>query len=309
MCILRVRATFLFFFVNGSHVFFLTSDSGEKNISFEKKFRHFCWNCILSVPRTFWGVFIKNVLVFQFKLVFQAKFIELPAEIFQQSSKMLFEPKRFELWRNFSTESSKRHFKCPEEHIYKNNILTLWNKFQLWARKCRICGGKFAALLSNLHFCLRMGNWKNSFERIFTFCDFFRTSWEHVLVSSLYHSRHGVPNWIPPAKRNISIRKDFVRKRFVLSLLWAQFFEHSMKSFGNVVKTSLLVHRSTLRKVIFFEFFKIVFGFWAIIVRTSGENVQQCFQMCILRVRGTFLFFFVNGSHVLFNFGLKRKTY
>ena len=137
------------------------------------KFRQFCWNCILSVPRTFWGVFIQNVLVFQFSLVFQAKFFDLPAEIFQQSSKMHFEPKLFEVWRNFSTESSKRHFKSPEEHIDKNNKLTLWNSFRLWARKCRICGGKFAALLSSLHFCLRMGNWKNSFERIFTFCDFF----------------------------------------------------------------------------------------------------------------------------------------
>ena len=204
---------FFGFFVKGSHVF-LTSDSGKKNCSFEKKFRHFCWNCILIVARTFWGVFIENVLVFQFSLVFQAKFIELPAEIFQQSSKMHFEPKLFELWRKFSTESSKRHFTCPEEHFYKNNMLTLWNNFRLWAGKCRICGGKFSALLSNLHFCLRMGNWKNSFERIFTFPDFFRTSREHFLVFSLYHSRHCGPNWIPPAKRNKSIRKNFKRKCF-----------------------------------------------------------------------------------------------
>ena len=179
MCILRVRGTFSFFLWMVL-MFFLTSDSGEKTISFEKKFRHFCWNCILSVPRTFWGVFIQNVLVFQFSLVFQAKFIELPAEIFQQSSKMHFEPKLFEVWRNFSTESSKRHFKSPEEHIDKNNKLTLWNNFRLWARKCLICGGNFAALISNLLFCPQMGNWKNSFERIFTFSDFFRTSREHV---------------------------------------------------------------------------------------------------------------------------------
>ena len=134
--------------------------------------------------------------------------------MFQQSSKMHFEPKLFELWQKFSTESSKRHFTCPEEHFDKNNMLTLWNNFRLWARKCRICGGKFAALLSNLHFCLRMGNRKNSFERIFTFSDFVRTSREHFLVFSLYHSRHGGPNWIPPAKRNISIKKNFKRKFF-----------------------------------------------------------------------------------------------
>ena len=163
---------FFGFFVNGSHVFF-NFGLRQRKIFLKKKFRHFCWNCILSVPRTFWGVFIKNVLVFQFSLVFQAKFIKLPAEIFQQSSKMHFEPKRFELRRKFSTESSKRHFTCPEEHFYKNNILTLWNNYRLWAMKCRICGGEFAALLSNLHFCLRMGNWKNSFERIFIFLIFF----------------------------------------------------------------------------------------------------------------------------------------
>ena len=115
---------------------------------------------------------MENVLVFQFSLVFKAKFIELPAEIFQQSSKMHFEPKLFDLWRIFWTESSEMHFTCPEEHFYKNNMLTSWNNFRLWARKCRICGGKFAALLSNLHFCLRMGNWKNSFERFFIFLIF-----------------------------------------------------------------------------------------------------------------------------------------
>ena len=107
---------FFGFFVNGFHVF-LNFGLRQKNISFEKKIRHFCWNCILCVPRTFWGVFIKNVSVFQFSLVFQAKFIELPAEIFQQSSKMLFEPKRFELGRNFWTELSKMHYTCPEEHF------------------------------------------------------------------------------------------------------------------------------------------------------------------------------------------------
>ena len=188
-------------------------------------------------------------------------------------------------------------------------MLTLWNNFRLWARKCRICGGKFAPLLVKLLFGLQMVNWKNSFEGNFAFSDFFWTSREHFLVFSVYLSRHGGPNWIPQSKRNISIRKKFVRKLFVLSGLWAHFFEHSFKFFRHVVKTSLLVHRSTLRKVIFLEFSKIVFGLWAIIVQTSGENVQQCFQMCILRVRGTFLFFFVNGSHVLFNFGLKLKTY
>ena len=93
--------------------------------------------------------------------------------------------------------------------------------------------------------------------------------------------------------------------------LWGKVFKLSLKYIRHGCQNySLRVQRSTLRKVIFFwGFFKIVFGLWSIMVRTSGENVQQCCQMCILCVRGTFLFFFVNGSHVLFNFGLKLKTY
>ena len=118
----------------------------------KKKLRRFCWNSILSVPRTFWGVFIKNVLVFQLSLVFQAKFIELPAEIFQQSSKMHFEPKLFDLWRIFWTESSKMHFTCPEEHFDENivgfskQISILGEKTADWRRKIRSVGIKSALL-------------------------------------------------------------------------------------------------------------------------------------------------------------------
>ena len=54
---------------------------------------------------------------------------------------------------------------------------------------------------------------------------------------------------------------------------------------------SLLVHRSTLRKVIFFEFFRNVFGFRAKIVYISGEKFPQRCQNCILRVQISFRFF------------------
>ena len=51
---------------------------------------------------------------------------------------------------------------------------------------------------------------------------------------------------------------------------------------------NLRVQRSTLRKVSFFwDFFKIVFGLWAIIVQTSGETFQQRCQNCIPRVQRT----------------------
>ena len=51
---------------------------------------------------------------------------------------------------------------------------------------------------------------------------------------------------------------------------------------------SLRVQSSNLRKVIFFwDFCRIVFGLWAIIVQTSGETFQQRCQNCIPRVQRT----------------------
>ena len=140
-------------------------------------------------------------------------------------------------------------------------MLTLWNSLRLWARKCRICGGKFATLLVKLLFGLQMVNWKNSFEGNFTFFDFFWTSREHFLVFSVYLSRRGGPNWIPQAKRNISIRKNFVRKLFVFSGIWADFFEHSLKSFRHVVKTTVYEFRGApWGRLSFFEIFSKLFS-------------------------------------------------
>ena len=179
-------------------------------------------------------------------------------------------------------------------------MLTLWNNFRLWARKCRICGGNFAALLIKLLFGLQMGNWKNNFEGNFTFSDLFRTSRElfwffrciilGMVIQTEFHQPRGTYQLGKILWEKFLSFPDYERN--FLNIQWSRL--------GIVVKTSLLVHRSTLRKVIFFEFFKIFFGLWAIIVQTSGEKFQQRFQMCILRVRRTFLFFFVNDSHVFF---------
>ena len=199
----------------------------------------FCQNCILNVRE------LLN------ELFFQKHFFPFSME---------FERKVFELCRNVSTKSSKMNFTCPDEHYDKNILLTLWNNCWLWAKEYRICSGKFAALLSNLHFCLQMSNWKNGFERLFTFFDFLWTSREHFLVFSLYHSRHGGPNWISLAKRNISCKKNFVRKLFVLSVLWAQFFEHSLKSFRHVAKTTVYLFMGALwERLSIFENFSNVF--------------------------------------------------
>ena len=67
--------------------FFLTSGSREKNLSFEKKVSSVLSNLHSILPRTFWGIPFTKTIFFQFSLHFQ--------------------PKLFELWRNFSSESSK----------------------------------------------------------------------------------------------------------------------------------------------------------------------------------------------------------
>ena len=139
-------------------------------------------------------------------------------------------------------------------------MLTLWNSFRLWARKCHICGGNCTALLIKLLFGLQMGNWKNNFEGNFTFSDLFRTSRENFLVFSVYHSKLGGPNWIPQAKMNISIRKKIVRKLFVLSGVWAQFFEHSLKSFRHVIKTTVYLFTGALWERLFFPKFSKLFS-------------------------------------------------
>ena len=81
------------------------------------------------------------------------------------------------LSQNFSNFGETFQQNC-QKGIYMSRG-TLWQKqYDDFAKQIPTCfrqrnvgffGGKFAAFLSNLHFCLRMGNWKNSFERIFIF--------------------------------------------------------------------------------------------------------------------------------------------
>ena len=137
--------------------------------------------------------------------------------------------------------------------------------------------------------CLQVGNWKNIFERNFTFSLFFRTSREHFFVFSLNHFRNGRRNCFFQAKRNISIKMKNLTKPFFSSFpdyegifpkLSLNYLRHGWQNH------SLRVQKSTLRKVIcFWEFFKRVFGLWAIIVQTSVEMFQQRCPNCILRVQ------------------------
>ena len=92
------------------------------------------------------------------------------------------------------------------------------------------------------------------------FLIFFGRPGNMFLVFLVYPSRLGGPNWIPQAKMNISIRKKFVRKRFVLSGLWAHFFEHALKSFRHVVKITVYLFTEAFWERLFFPNFSKLFS-------------------------------------------------
>ena len=134
---------------------------------------------------------------------------------------MEFERRFFQLCRNFSTKLSKTHFTCPQEHFYKNTMLILCSNFRLWARKCRICGGKFAGLLSNEHYLFPNGQSEEYFCKKL---NFFRMSRELFLVCSLNQFRNGCQNCIFHARKNIPIKKNILTKLFIIIFgLWGNF--------------------------------------------------------------------------------------
>ena len=202
-CILRVQRTSRFSFAKFCHVSF-NFVFERKKILVLKKVSSNLSKLHSKRPRTFWGIFFSKSLFLQFSMEFEQRF--------------------FQLCRNFSTKLSKMNFTCPENHFEKNIKLTLWNNFRLWERKRRICGGKFAALLSNLHFCLQMGNWKNSFERIFTFFDCFRTSknifwfFRRIIQGMVVQTEFYQPRGTYPIRKNL--RENFCPLRTMSAVFW-----------------------------------------------------------------------------------------
>ena len=141
----------------------------------------------------------------------------------------------------------------------------------------------FAAeiLQPSYQICSFVSRWafgRTVLKEFLLFLIFFGRPGNIFLVFSVYLSRLGGPNWIPQAKMNISIRKKFVGKRFVLSGLWAHFFEHSFKSFRHVIKTTVYVFRGTLwRKHCWLLEINSTCG--RKIFRFAPENFQDCCHM------------------------------
>ena len=248
-------------------MFYLTSSSSERNLSSEKRVSSVWSKLPLNVRELFVELFFPNVF---FSIQYG-----IWAMIYPALSK-------------FSTKLSKTHFTCPREHFYKNILLTLWNNFRLWARKCRICGGTFAALLIKLLFCLQMGISKNSFEGNFTFSDFF--------------GRPGNIFWyFPCIIRGMVVQTEFHKPRWtypIRKILWENFL--SFPDYERIISNSHWSLLGMLSKLVYFfrgalwerlsffwEFFKRLFGLWAIIVQTSGEMFQQRCQNFIPRVQRT----------------------
>ena len=122
-----------------------------------------------------------------------------------------FEAKLFEIWQNFSTESSKRQFTCREEH-YDENIVGFLKQISILSEKISDLRRKNCSLVIKSALLSPDGQLEKNFWRKFYFVIFFGRPGNNFWFFSLYQSRHGDPNWIPPAKRNISIRKNFKRK-------------------------------------------------------------------------------------------------
>ena len=190
-------------------MFYLTSGSSEKNLSFQKiKFRQFCQICILYVPELCEEFYSQKQIFSNLDCIFSQNFSN-SGETFQQNRQHAFYVSR--------------------GTIYKNIMLTLWNNFRLWARKCRSCGGNFAALLIKPLFCLETGNWKNSFLGNFTFSAFFgrpavifcffRCINRGMVVQTQFHKPRGTYPWRKNLGKNFLSFPDY--ERLILNIHWS----------------------------------------------------------------------------------------
>ena len=262
--------SFSFFFCKILSCFIYLRVRAKINLSSENKFRQICQSCILNVRELLLNYFFKKLF---FNLVWNlSKDFSSFVEIFQQKCQ------KWTLRVQRITSTKTLSWLC--QAIFDLGQGNVWFAAEILQPWYQICS-----------FVSRWAIGRIVLKEFLLFLIFFRTSWEHFLVFLVYPSRLGGANWIPQAKMNISIRKKFVRKLFVLSGLWAHFFEHSLKSFRHVVKTTVYLFIGAIwERLFFFDFFKIVFGLWAIILQTSGEKFPQRCANCIPRVQRTYSF-------------------
>ena len=221
-------------------MFYLTSDSSEKYISSEKKFRQFCQNCILNVREIFDDLFFQNVFFFNLIWYLSEDFFSF-FEIFQQNcQKWVLRVQRNTLTKTLS-------WLC--ETIFEFGQGNVW-----------FAAGKLQPCYQICSFVSRWAIGRIVSKKILLFLTFFGRQGNIFLVFSLYHCRqHGVPNWVPRAKRNISIKEKFKRKFSSFQDYERNFLNIHWSLLGMLSKLQFICSQKHSEKGYFFRIFQICF--------------------------------------------------
>ena len=252
-------------------------------------FRQICQSCILNVRELFVELFFRKVFSIYYGI--WAKIFPALSKFFNKIVKNELYVSRGTLWQKQYDDFAKQIPTCFRQ------------------RNVGFFGGKFAAFLSNLHFCLQMGNWKNSFERIFSFSDFFGTSREHffwffwcILRGLVVQIEFHRPRWTYPLGK--SLWENFLSfpdyERIFLNIHWSLL--------GMLSKLQFTCSEEHIEKSYhFLRFFQNCF-------RTLSDNRPHLFwkiSTALPKLHSAcprnFSIFFAVVCHVLFNFGFERE--
>ena len=150
----------------------------------------------------------------------------------------------------FQQNCQNRILRVHGSTFTKNILLTLWNSFRLWARKCRICGGKFAGLLSNELYLFPNGQLEEYFCKKFYFLYFFGPPGNFwffcwIILRMVVKTAFFMP------RRTYALRKNFWQNFFLsFSDYEGYFLKLPLKYLRHGCQNySLRVQRSTLRRV------------------------------------------------------------
>ena len=156
-------------------MFYLISDSSEKYISLDKGFVNFVKIAIEASPQHFEEFLSKTFWFFSLVWFLRQNFLNSRQKYFRSCQKCISS-------QNFSNSGETFQQNCQKcilrvrRNTLTKKLLAFWNSFRSWARKFRICGKKFAGLLSNEHYLFPDGQLEEYFCKKFYFFILFRTS-------------------------------------------------------------------------------------------------------------------------------------
>ena len=199
------------------------------------------------------------------------------------------------------------HSTCPEEHL-DGNIVGFLKQFPPLGEKISDLRRKICSLVIKSAIWLQSGKWKNSFERNFTFSDFFGRP-----GNIFWFFRCIVPGMV--------VQSEFHQPRGIYLLrktLWENFL-----SFPDYERNFLKFHWNILRMVVKTTFYVFRGAVWASL--SFLRSLQTCFptlsdnrpylwrkvSAALPKLHSTcgkeLLDFFAVLCHVLFNVGFERK--